>query len=290
MTVPLITLNDSHTIPQLGFGVFKVAPDETQRVVEDALEVGYRHIDTAAGYHNEAGVGRAFKASGLNRDEVFITSKLYNDSHGYQETLDAFEESMGELDLDYLDLYLIHWPRPKADRFVETWHAFEALRAEGRIRSIGVSNFRVQDLEKLAANSATTPVVNQIELHPHFQQEELREYHLAHNIRTEAWSPIGQGSVLDEPLLADIGLRYGKSPAQVAIRWHLELGNIVIPKSVHRDRMVENFAVCDFALSSDEIASIRDLDAGRRVGFDPSEFEGFPLSTKNTAPGSGTLT
>ena len=275
MENPLITLNDSHTIPQLGFGVFRVPPDETQRVVEDAFEVGYRHIDTAAGYQNEAGVGRAFRASGLSRDEVFVTTKLYNDSHGYQETLDAFEASMVEVDVDYLDLYLIHWPRPKADRFVESWHAFEALRAEGRVRSIGVSNFRVQDLEKLAANSATTPVVNQIELHPHFQQEELRGYHLAHNIQTEAWSPIGRGSALDEPLLAEIGLRYGKSPAQVAIRWHLDLGNIVIPKSVHRDRMAENFAVFDFALSRDEIASIRNLETGLRIGFDPSEFEGL---------------
>jgi 2,5-diketo-D-gluconate reductase A len=275
MASPLVTLNDSHTIPQLGFGVYQVPPDETQEIVEHAFEVGYRHIDTAAGYRNEAGVGRAIKASGLNRGEVYVTTKLYNDSHGYQETLDAFDASMEELDLEYLDLYLIHWPRPNANRFVESWHAFESLRTAGRIRSIGVSNFRVQDLEKLAANSATTPVANQIELHPYFQQEELREFHLAHNIRTEAWSPIDQGRVLNEPLLADIGLRYGKSPAQVAIRWHLDIGNVVIPKSAHRDRMVENFDVFDFTLTNEELARIRELETGRRTGFDPSEFEGL---------------
>ena len=179
------------------------------------------------------------------------------------------------LDLDFVDLYLIHWPRPNADRFVESWHAFEALRDQGQIRSIGVSNFRVPDLEKLAANSSTIPAVNQIELHPHFQQEELREYHLAHGILTESWSPIGQGSVLGEPLLIEIGKRYGKTAAQVAIRWHIDLGIIVIPKSSHRDRMAENFDVFDFSLTGDEISSIRGLETGRRTGFDPSEFEGL---------------
>ncbi len=270
-----VTMNDSHKIPKLGFGVYQVPPDDTQRVVEDAFEVGYRHIDTAAGYRNEVGVGRAFKSSGLRRDEVFITTKLYNDSHGYQETLDAFEASSTALDLDYVDLYLIHWPRPTADRFVESWHAFEALRDQGRIRSIGVSNFRVPDLEKLAANSTTIPVVNQIELHPYFQQDELREYHLAHDILTESWSPIGQGAVLGEPLLAEIGKRYGKTAAQVVIRWHIDLGIIVIPKSSHRDRMAENFDVFDFSLTADEISSIRSLETGQRTGFDPSEFEGL---------------
>jgi 2,5-diketo-D-gluconate reductase A len=270
-----VTMNDSHKIQKLGFGVFQVPLDDTQRVVEDAFEVGYRHIDTAAGYRNEPGVGRAFRASGLKRDEVFITTKLYNDSHGYQETLDAFEASSAALELDYVDLYLIHWPRPTADRFVESWHAFETLRDEGRIRSIGVSNFRVQDLEKLAANSTTIPAVNQIELHPHFQQEELREYHRTHNILTESWSPIGQGTVLGEPLLAEIGQRYGKSAAQVVIRWHIDLGIIVIPKSIHRNRMVENFDVFDFSLTTDEISSIRTLETGQRTGFNPSEFEGL---------------
>lgn len=275
MVDKLVTMNDYHKIPKLGFGVYQVPPDDTQRVVGDAFEVGYRHIDTAAGYRNELGVGRALKSSGLQRAEVFITTKLYNDSHGYQETLDAFEASSTALDLDYVDLYLIHWPRPTADRFVESWYAFEALRDQGRIRSIGVSNFRVPDLEKLAANSTTIPVVNQIELHPYFQQEELREYHLAHDILTESWSPIGQGAVLGEPLLAKIGKRYGKTAAQVVIRWHIDLGIIVIPKSSHRDRMAENFDVFDFSLTADEISSIRSLQTGQRTGFDPSEFEGL---------------
>ena len=275
MSDETVTMNDSHKIPKLGFGVFQVPPDDTQRVVEDALEVGYRHIDTAAGYRNEPGVGRALRSSGLKRGEVFVTTKLYNDSHGYQETLDAFEASCTALDLDYVDLYLIHWPRPRADRFVDSWHAFEVLRAQGRIRSIGVSNFRVQDLEKLAANSTTIPVVNQIELHPHFQQEELRRYHLAHGILTESWSPIGQGTVLGEPLLTDIGRRYGKTAAQIAIRWHIDLGIIVIPKSSHRNRMAENFDVFDFSLTEEEISSIRTLETGQRTGFDPSQFEGL---------------
>ena len=275
MEIPLTILNDSYTIPQLGFGVYQVPPEQTQRIVEDALEVGYRHIDTAAGYRNEDGVGRAIKASHLGRDQVYVTTKLYNDSHGYQETLDAFERSMDQLDLEFLDLYLIHWPRPIADRFLESWQAFETLRSAGRIHSIGVSNFRVKDLEKLAANSTATPVVNQIELHPYFQQNELSEYHHAHGIRTEAWSPLDQGRVLNEPLLVEIGSRYGKTPAQVTIRWHLDKGNVVIPKSEHKHRMFENLDVFDFTLTAEEIASIKKLETGQRSGFDPSEFEGL---------------
>ncbi len=272
LTVPNISLHDGVEIPQLGFGVFQVPPAETQAVVERALEVGYRHIDTAAAYRNEEGVGAAIAASGLPREDVFVTTKLWNSQQGYDSTLAAFDASLGRLGVDSIDLYLIHWPVPGQGRFVETWRAFERVREEGRVRTIGVSNFRVEDLERLEAEAGVRPTVNQIELHPRLQQVELRAWHAEHGVATEAWSPLAQGELLDDETLATIAAVHGKTPAQVVLRWHLQIGNVVIPKSVTPERIRENFALFDFALSEEEMAEIAALDAGRRTGPDPSTF------------------
>ncbi len=270
--VPSLTLDDGVEIPQLGFGVFQVPPDETQRVVEEALAAGYRHIDTAAAYRNERGVGAAVAASGVPREEIFVTTKLWNASHGNDEARTAFEKSLGRLGLDRVDLYLIHWPVPLQDRFVETWRAFEEFREEGRARTIGVSNFRVEDLERLRAESETLPTVNQVELHPRFHQTELREYHARHGIVTEAWSPLGQGALLGEAPIVSIAERLGRTPAQVVLRWHLQLGNVVIPKSVTPERIRENIELFDFELGAEEMAAIEAIDSGRRSGPDPATF------------------
>jgi len=271
-TVPTLTFNDGHTIPQLGFGVYRVDPDATERIVSDALEVGYRHIDTAALYGNEYGVGRAIEASGIPRDELFITTKLWNSDQGEQATRDAFDLSLEKLGLDRVDLYLIHWPAPSRDLFVETWQTFEQFRESGRATSIGVSNFRIQDLDRLAAETGTVPAINQIELHPLFSQVPLREYDAAHGILTESWGPLGHAAVdiFGEPAIASAAAAHGVSPAQVIIRWHLQHGLVVIPKSNNRDRMAQNFDVFGFELSADELAAIDGLNRDQRVGADPN--------------------
>lgn len=273
MTVPLIELNDGNSIPQLGFGVFKVDPEETERIVTDALEVGYRHLDTAMIYGNEQGVGNAIKASGIPRQELFITTKLWNSDQGTDSARDAIDLSLEKLGLDYVDLYLIHWPRPDLDRYLETWLVLEELKAAGKTRSIGVSNFHRQHLEKIIAGSKTVPAVNQIELHPAFAQRELRAFGAEHGIHTEAWGPLGQGKydLFGETALQTAAKAHGVSPAQVAIRWHLQNGIIVFPKSNSRERMAQNFDVFGFELSADEMATIDAIDRDQRVGSNPDE-------------------
>ncbi len=268
-----MTLNNNVQIPQLGFGVFQVPPQDAERVVSTALETGYRSIDTAAAYQNEEGVGRAIASSGLPRDEIFVTTKLWNANHGYDQALRAFDASTQRLGLDTVDLYLIHWPVPTADRYVETWKALEKLAADGRVRAIGVSNFTVEHLRRLFAETGTVPAVNQIELHPHFQQTELRAEHAAHGIATEAWSPLGQGAALSDATVTGLAKRHDVTPAQVVLRWHLQLGNIVIPKSVTPARIRENFDVFTFDLSTEDLSAIADLDTDRRIGPDPATFD-----------------
>jgi 2,5-diketo-D-gluconate reductase A len=272
MTAPTIKLNDGNPIPSVGLGVFQTPPDATERAVAAALEAGYRHIDTAAAYRNEKEVGSAVRKSGLPREEVFLTTKLWNADQGYDSTMSAFERSARLLGVDYLDLYLIHWPVPGAGEFVNTFRAFTALRDLGRIRSIGVSNFEPEHLNTLIDATGIVPVVNQIELHPLLPQAELREVHAQLGIATEAWSPLGQGSLLENPTITRIADAHGKTAAQVLIRWHLRLGNIVIPKSVNPERIVSNFDVFDFELSDDDMAAIASLADGTRLGPDPRTF------------------
>ena len=272
MTIPSFALHDGVEIPQLGFGVFQVPPEDTQAVVELALDAGYRHIDTAGAYRNEKGVGAAIEASGLAREDLFVTTKLWNSEQGFDTTLAAFEASLGRLGLDHVDLYLIHWPVPTEDRFVDTWRAFERIHGEGRSRTIGVSNFRLEDLERLEAETAVRPTVNQIELHPRLQQAELRAWHAEHGIVTEAWSPLAQGELLDDETIAAIAARHGKTPAQAILRWHLQLGNVVFPKSVTPARIRENLELFDFELSDPEMAEFERLDCGERIGPDPGTF------------------
>ena len=273
MTVPQLTLNDGRTIPQLGFGVFKVDPTETERIVADALEVGYRHIDTAAIYRNEEGVGRAIAASGIPRDELFITTKLYNDDQGTVSVHAAIETSLAKLGLDTIDLYLIHWPAPARDLYVESWKALEQIRDRGQATSIGVSNFLVPHLERILAETDTVPAVNQIELHPYHQQPAVTAFGARHGIATEAWGPLGQGKypLLELPSIVSIAEAHGKSAAQVVLRWHLQQGQIVFPKSNSRARIAENFDLFDFELTPAEQASITALERGGRVGADPNE-------------------
>ncbi|WP_055601298.1 aldo/keto reductase [Streptomyces aureus] len=271
--VPTVTLNNGVEIPQLGFGVFQVPDDETTAAVGHALQAGYRSVDTAAIYGNEAGVGRALADSGIDRDELFVTTKLWNADQGYDPALRAFDESLAKLGLDHVDLYLIHWPTPARDLYVDTWRAMEKLVADGRVRAVGVSNFQPAHLERLLDSSDLVPAVNQIELHPALQQRELRDLHAARSIATEAWSPLAQGAVLAEPAIVDIAARHGKSPAQVVLRWHLQLGNVVIPKSVTPARIRENIDVFDFALSDEEMSALGGLDRGLRTGPDPDTLD-----------------
>jgi 2,5-diketo-D-gluconate reductase A len=272
MTVPTLTFNDGHTIPQLGFGAYRVDPDQTERIVSDALEVGYRHIDTASLYGNEHGVGRAIDASGIPRDELFITTKLWNSDQGAQAALDAIDLSLEKLGLSHVDLYLIHWPAPGLDLFVETRESFEKIRDDHKATSIGVSNFRAQDLDRLAGETGTVPAINQVELHPLFSQVPLRDYDTAHGILTESWGPLGHAAVdiFREPAIAAAASAHGVSPAQVIIRWHLQHGLVVIPKSNNRDRMAQNFEVFGFELSADELTSIDALNRDQRIGADPN--------------------
>jgi 2,5-diketo-D-gluconate reductase A len=267
--VPDVTLNNGVRMPQLGFGVFQVGNDEARAAVATALECGYRSIDTAALYGNEHGVGVAVRASGIPREELFVTTKLWNADHGAGRVLPAFERSIDKLGLDYVDLYLIHWPVPSRDRFVETWEAFQGLYAEGRLRAIGVSNFTPPQLTRLLEETAVVPAVNQVELHPGFQQPELRAFHREHGIATEAWSPLGQGAALTHPVITRLAERHEKTPAQVVLRWHLDLGNVVIPKSVTPGRIRENFSVFDFALTAEDARQIAGLESGHRIGPDP---------------------
>jgi 2,5-diketo-D-gluconate reductase A len=272
--VPDVQLNSGATIPQLGFGVFQIDRQDTAKTVRTALEIGYRHIDTAQMYGNEAEVGEAIANSGLGRDELFVTTKCNNANHGYDEAQRALDESLGKLGLDFVDLYLVHWPLPGKDRYVETWQGFEQAAKDGKVRSIGVSNFQAHHLDRLAQETSTVPAVNQIEIHPHMQQQEMREQDERRGIATEAWSPIGQGKgVLDEPVLGKIAAAHGKSAAQVTLRWHVQLGNIVFPKSVTPDRIRENFEIFDFALTDDEMSAIAGLEKGQRVGPDPDTFD-----------------
>lgn len=270
--VPNVVLHGDVEIPQLGFGVFQVPPAETVEVVTRALRAGYRHIDTAAAYRNEAQVGHAIRASGLDRGEVFVTTKCFNDDHGREQARIACKQSLQRLELDHLDLYLIHWPVPSRDRYVETWQTLIELRDEGLVRAIGVSNFQAAHLERIVAETGQTPAINQVELHPYLQQVGLRREHAELGIVTEAWSPLAQGAVLDDPAITVLAERHGTTPAQVVIRWHLQIGNVVIPKSVTPQRIEANLDVFGFELEDAEVAQIAELDRGMRTGPDPDTF------------------
>jgi 2,5-diketo-D-gluconate reductase A len=273
-TSPVITLNDGIQIPQLGFGVWRVSNDDAIPSVAKALEVGYRHIDTAALYRNEEGVGEAVRASGVPREEIFVTTKLWPSDYGTDEALAGFEASFKRLDIEYVDLLLLHWPAPGRDRYVETWRTLERLTGDERLRAIGVSNFQAPHLRRLVDETDTVPVLNQVELHPTLAQAELRATHRELGIATEAWSPLGQSEDLRNPTITAIAERIGRTPAQVIIRWHLQVGNIVIPKSTTPSRIEENFDVFGFELSDADVAAIEGLDAGNRLGPDPDHFDG----------------
>ncbi|WP_127125764.1 aldo/keto reductase [Georgenia sp. SYP-B2076] len=286
LSAPTLQLSTGASIPQVGIGTFQVDPAITRDVVVDAIASGYRSIDTAARYLNEDGVGRAIAEAGVPRGELFVATKLANTDQGYDATLRAFDASMTRLGLEQLDLYLIHWPCPARREFQNTWRAMELLRSEGRVTSIGVSNFLVHHLEELLESSPTVPAVNQVELHPYFQQRQLREFHAAHGILTEAWSPLAQGAVLDDFTIVDIAERLDRSPAQVVLRWHVQLGNVLIPKSVLPERQAENLALFDFELDDADMAAIEALDRGEegRTGFHPDRFNGFPADFEAATP------
>jgi 2,5-diketo-D-gluconate reductase A len=265
-----VTLNDGNTMPQFGLGVWQTPQDEAAAVVKAAIEAGYRMIDTAKIYDNEAGVGEGVRAAGIDPAGIYITTKLWNDEHGYDSTLRAFDDSAKRLGVETIDLYLIHWPAPRLDRYVDSWKALIRLKQEGRAKSIGVSNFEPENLERIIAETGVVPTVNQIELHPTFQQKTLREIHAKHDIKTESWSPLGRGKLFEDPIVAAIAAKHGKTAAQIVIRWHLDSGLIVIPKTVTPARLHENIGVFDFALDADDLAKLATLDrADGRIGPHP---------------------
>ncbi len=275
-TVPTVELNNGVEIPQLGFGVFQVKPEETVEAVASALRIGYRHIDTAEMYGNEREVGRAVAQSGLDRSEVFVTSKLNNDRIGFDAARAGFDQTLHDLDLEQIDLFLIHWPLATVRDFVETWKALETVYVEGLARAIGVSNFPIAHLRRLFDETEIVPAVNQIEAHPYLTQDPLLAFDAEHGIATEAWSPIARGAVLDDPVVVEVARSHSKSPAQAVLRWHIQRGSIVFPKSVHADRMAENFAIFDFELSDADMGRISALDRGLRTGPDPDTFDYVP--------------
>ncbi len=269
---PLVEMNDGRSIPVIGFGVWQVPDDVVVDATVKALEVGYRHIDTAYLYHNERGVGEALRRSELDRDDVFVTTKVWNTDHGYDQTLRAFDKSTGLLGIDEVDLYLIHWPTPARDVYLDSWRALIRLREEGRARSIGVSNFHDAHLRKIIDETGVIPAINQIELHPWLPQTELRDIDTRLGIKTEAWSPLGSGRLIDDPVIAEVSAKHGKSPAQVMVRWSIQLGNIVLPKSVTPARIEQNIDVFDFVLDDADMAAIATLESGRRTGPNPDDF------------------
>lgn len=269
---PAVVLADGTSIPRLGLGVWQIPDDDAAAAVRTALASGYRGVDTAAIYGNEAGVGRGVRESGLPREEVHVTTKVWNSAQGYDSTIAACRASLARLGMDYVDLYLIHWPVPSKDRYVATWRALLALREEGLARSVGVSNFTAAHVRRLIDETGVTPVVNQVELHPRFQQAELRAFHAEHGIVTEAWSPLAQGGLLSDPVVCGIAARLGVSAARVILRWHVQIGNVVIPKSVTPSRIAENIDVFSFELTEADMTAIAGLDAGERIGPDPDTF------------------
>lgn len=269
---PSITLNNGQQIPQLGLGVYKLGTDEAPELIRKAIETGYRRIDTAAFYGNEAEIGEGVRTSGLPREEIFVTTKIWNDDQGYNRALEAIDESLERLKIDYIDMLLIHWPKPAQDLFVETWAAFEKAVESGKIRGIGVSNFQPHHLEKLLAAGGTVPALNQIELHPGLQQFEAHKYNAEHAIATEAWSPLARGRFNEDPIIESIAKKHSKTSTQVVVRWHIDLGNLVIPKTATASRLAENISVFDFKLDGEDMAAIKTLDSGLRTGPNPDEF------------------
>jgi 2,5-diketo-D-gluconate reductase A len=274
--VPNVKLNNGVDIPQLGFGVFQINAQDTRAATLEALKVGYRHIDTAEMYGNEREVAEGIRDSGVARADVFVTSKLDNGFHAHNDALAAFDRSLEVMKFDYLDLFLIHWPLPAVGDFVETWKALEEISRSGRVRAIGVSNFQAHHIERLAAETTVMPAVNQIEIHPYFTQDDLRAFDTAHGIATEAWSPIAQGQVLDDPTIVPIAERLSRTPAQVTLRWHIQRGEIVFPKSTTPKRIAENFALFDFELTDEDMAAITALHRNGRRGPNPDEFNWIP--------------
>lgn len=268
-----LTLNSGQQIHRLGLGVFKMPPEVTAATVRNALEIGYRRVDTAALYENEEEVGQAIRQSGIARNEIFVTTKIWNDRQGYEETLKAIDESLQKLNIEYIDMLLIHWPAPTQDKYLETWKAFESAVQSGRVLGIGVSNFEPAHLNRLVAESETVPALNQVELHPSLQQHDIREANTHHNVATEAWSPLGRGLYNESAVIQAIANKHGKTLSQVIIRWHLQIGNLVIPKTTSQDRLLENISVFDFDLDNEDMVTFAELDSGNRIGPNPNEFD-----------------